>query len=51
VISQYIDPLFSMQTVFPAGGGGSFVALGASLSTATPLIVAGGGGAGARSSG
>jgi hypothetical protein len=30
--------------VYPGGGGGSFVALGASYTTATPLIVAGGGG-------
>jgi hypothetical protein len=29
---------------FAAGGGGTFVALGATYSTATPLIVAGGGG-------
>jgi hypothetical protein len=36
----------SPTTLYPAGGGGSFVALGASYSTATPLIVAGGGGAG-----
>ncbi len=30
---------------FPGGGGGSFVALGADYTTATPLLVAGGGGA------
>ena len=29
---------------YPGGGGGSFVALGASFASATPLIVAGGGG-------
>ncbi len=36
---------------YPAGGGGSFVALGATYSNATPLIVAGGGGAAYGSSG
>jgi len=34
-----------LTTSFPAGGGGSFVGVGASLATATPLIAAGGGGA------
>jgi hypothetical protein len=29
---------------FPAGGGGTFVALGANYTNSTPLIVAGGGG-------
>ncbi len=31
---------------FPSGGGGSYVASGATYSTATPMIVAGGGGGG-----
>ena len=31
-------------TLYPGGGGGSFVALGANYATATPLVVAGGGG-------
>ncbi len=31
---------------FPAGGGGSYVANGATVATATPMIVAGGGGGG-----
>ena len=31
-------------TLYPGGGGGTFVALGASYTTATPLLVAGGGG-------
>ena len=34
-----------LTTLYPGGGGGSFVGLGASYTTATPLIVAGGGGA------
>ena len=29
---------------YPAGGGGTYVALGANYTSATPLIVAGGGG-------
>ena len=38
-------------TLLPAGGGGTFVALGASYATATPLIVGGGGGGGYTSPG
>ncbi|MEI6123178.1 MAG: HYR domain-containing protein, partial [Bacteroidota bacterium] len=34
-----------LTTLYPAGGGGTYVGLGASYATATPLIVAGGGGA------
>ncbi|NVO01300.1 MAG: hypothetical protein HXX09_01225 [Bacteroidetes bacterium] len=35
-----------LTTLYPAGGGGTYVGLGSSNTTATPLIVAGGGGAG-----
>jgi len=45
VLSLLVGQEPGLTSLFPAGGGGSFVALGATYSTATPMIVAGGGGA------
>ena len=45
ILSILVGQWPSTTSSFPAGGGGTFVALGASYATATPMIVAGGGGA------
>jgi hypothetical protein len=44
VLSLLAGQCPGVTTLYPSGGGGSFVGLGASYATATPMIVAGGGG-------
>ena len=44
VLSILVGQSPGLTSAYPGGGGGTYVALGATYSTATPLIVAGGGG-------
>jgi hypothetical protein len=44
VLSLLVGQCPGLTTLFPGGGGGSFVASGATYSTALPMIVGGGGG-------
>jgi hypothetical protein len=44
VLSILVGQSPGLTTLYPAGGGGTFVADGANYATATPLIAAGGGG-------
>ena len=46
VLSVLVGQCPGSTTLYPGGGGGSFVALGASYATAIPMIVGGGGGGG-----
>jgi prepilin-type N-terminal cleavage/methylation domain-containing protein len=51
VLSILVGQQPPVNASYPAGGGGTFVALGADYTTATPMIVAGGGGAGNNTTG
>jgi hypothetical protein len=44
VLSVLVGQSPGLTTLFPGGGGGTFVGLGAAYASATPLIAAGGGG-------
>jgi len=44
VLSLLVGQCPGLTTLYPGGGGGSFVGLGAAYATATPMIVGGGGG-------
>ena len=51
VLSLLVGQCPGSTTLYAAGGGGTFVALGSNYATATPLIVGGGGGGGYSSAG